>query len=93
MGARIAVRRRPRDLAEGAREQIREDAFGLYDAAVAEARLARSFGQTVDERDTSAARLKRERRRDADNSGAKYDDVDCVARAWDGCFPVRTRFA
>ena len=78
VGARIAVRGRPRNLAERAREQIGEDAFRLDDAAVAEARLARRLRQTVDERHGSAARLKRERRRDADNSGAKHDDVDSV---------------
>ena len=80
VGARIAVRGRPRDLADRAREQIREDAFRLDDAAVAEARLPRRFRQTVDERDSSAARLKRERRRDADDSGAKHNDVDRVRR-------------
>ena len=78
VGARIPVRRRPGDLAERAREQIGEDAFRLDDAAVAEARLARRLRQTVDQRDSSAARLKRERRRDADNSGAKHDDVDSM---------------
>jgi hypothetical protein len=78
VSARIAVRRRTGDLAEGPREQIREHAFGLDYAAVAKARLARSFGETVDESNTSAARLKRKRRRDADNSSAKYDDINCV---------------
>ena len=76
MGARIAVHGRPRDLTQRAREQIGEHAFGLHDAAVAEARLARRLGQTIDERDGSAAGLKRERRRDADNPGAKHDDVN-----------------
>ena len=69
---------RARHLADRAREQIREHAFGLNDAAIAEARLARSLRQTVDEGHGSAARLKRERRRDADNSGAKHDDVDSI---------------
>ena len=80
VSARIAVRRCPRDLADRPREQIREDAFRLDDAAVAEARLSRCFRQTVDKRDSSAARLERERRRDADDSGAKYNDVDRVRR-------------
>ena len=78
VGARIAVHGRPRDLAQRARKEIGEDPFALDNAAVAEAGLARSFGQTVDERDGSAARRKRERRRDADNSGAKHDGVDGV---------------
>ena len=80
VSARIAVRGRPRNLADRAGEQIREDAFRLDDAAVAEARLPRCFRQTVDKRDSSAARLKRERRRDADDSGAKHNDVDRVRR-------------
>ena len=78
VGARIAVHGRPRDLAQRAREEIGEDPFALDDAAIAEAGLARRFRQTVDERDGSAARRKRERRRDADNSRAKHDGVDGV---------------
>ena len=76
MGARIAIRRRPGDLTERAREEIREDAFGLDDAAVSKARLPRRLRQTIHQRDSSAARLKGKRRRDADNSGAEHDDVD-----------------
>src|SRR5271163_1868086 len=78
VSARIAVHGRPRNLADRPREQIREDAFRLDDAAVAEARLARRLRQTVDERYSSAARLERERRRDADDSSAKHDDIDSV---------------
>ena len=78
--ARIAVHGRAGDLAERAGEQIREDAFGLHDAAVAEARLPRRLGQTVDQRDGSAARRKRERRRHPNDSSAKHDDVDRVRR-------------
>ena len=59
MGARIAVQRRPRDVGGRAREHIGDDSLGLDDAAIAEARLARRLGQSVDERDRSAARLKR----------------------------------
>ena len=93
VGARIAVRGRAGDLADRPREEIGEDAFRLDDAAVAEARLARRLGQTVDERDGSAARLKRERRRDADNSSAKHDDVDSVRGHGTGDFLTRTRVA
>ena len=78
VGARIAIHRRPRDLAGRAREEIREDALCLNDAAVAEARFPRRLGQTVDERDGSAARGERKRRRDADDSGAKHDGVDSL---------------
>ncbi len=78
VSARIAVDGRARHLADRAGEQIREHAFRLDDAAVAEARLARRLRQTVDEGHRPAARLKRKRRRDADNSGAKHDDVDSV---------------
>ena len=78
VSARIAVHGRPRDLADRPREQVGKDAFGLDDAAVAEARLPRRLGQTVDKRYSPAARLKRERRRDADDSSAKHDDVDRV---------------
>ena len=78
--ARIAVRRRPRHLAERAGEEIREDAFRLDDAAIAEARLARRFRQTVDERHRPAPRLERERRRNANDSSAKHDDVNRVRR-------------
>ena len=80
VGARIPIRRRPRDVADRPGEQVWKDALSLDDAAVAKTGLARRLGQTVDERDGSAARLKRERRRDADNSGAKHDDVDRVRR-------------
>ena len=93
MSAGIAVRRRPRDLAKRAREQIGENAFGLHDAAVAEARLARRLRQTVNQRHASAARLKRERRRDADNSGAKHDDVNSLRGHGAAAFLTRTRVA
>ena len=78
VGAGIAVRGRARDLADRAGEQVRKDALRLDDAAVAEARLPRRLRQAVDKRDRPAARLKRERRRYADDSGAKHDDVDRV---------------
>ena len=80
MGARISICGRPRDVADRSGEQVRKDALRLDDAAVAETGLARRLGQTVDERDGSATRLNRERRRDADNSGAKHYDVDRVRR-------------
>ena len=80
VSARIKVRGRSRNLADRAREQIRKDAFRLDDAAVAEARLPRRLRQTVDERHRPAPRLKRERRRNANNSSAKHDDVDRVRR-------------
>ena len=57
VGARIAIHRRPGDVANRAREQIGEHALGLDDAAVSEAGLARRVGQAVDQRDGSAARL------------------------------------
>ncbi len=53
--ARIAVRGRPRHLADRAGEQIREDALRLDDAAVAEARLPGRLRQTVDKRDSPTA--------------------------------------
>ena len=80
VSARIAVRRCPRNLADRPREQIRKDALRLDDAAVAKARLPCRFRQTVDERYSPATRLKRERRRDADDSSAKHDDIDRVRR-------------
>jgi hypothetical protein len=86
VSARIAVRGRPRNLAERAGEQIREDAFRLDDAAVAEARLPRRLRQTVDKRYSSPARLERERRGDADYSSAKHNDVDRVRRHGMGVF-------
>ena len=78
MGARLAVQRRPRDVGRRAREHIGDDSLGLDDAAIAEARLARDFRAAVDEGDRSAARLKRERRGDADDSGAEDDGVDSL---------------
>ena len=84
--ARIAVRGRPSHLADRAGEQIREDAFRLNDAAVAEARLSGRLRQTVDKRDSPTARLERERRRDADYTGAKHNDVDRVRRHGMGVF-------
>src|ERR1700677_413581 len=86
VSARIAVRRRPRNLADRAGEEIREDAFRLDDAAVAEARLARRLRQTVDERHRPRPRLKRERRRNANNSSAKNDYVDRIRGHGKGVF-------
>ena len=80
VSAWIAVHGRPRDLAERPREQIRKDTLRLDDAAVAKARLPCRLRQTVDERYSPATRLKRERRRDADDSSAKHDDVDRMRR-------------
>ncbi len=78
VGAGIAVHGRPRDIVQGAREQIRKDAFGLDDAAVAEAGLARRLPEAVDDRDRPAARLERERGGDADYSGPEHDRVDSL---------------
>ena len=93
VGARIAVHGRPRDVAQRAREQIGEHAFRLDDATVAEAGLARRFWQTVDQRDGSAARLKRERRRDADNSGPEHDGVNGLRGHGTAALLSRTRRA
>ena len=93
VGARIAVHGGPGDVAGRAREEIREDALRLNDAAVAEARFAGRLGETVDERDASAACRKRKRRGDADDSGAKHDGVDSL-RGHAAAFSLsRTRVA
>ena len=62
IGARIEIERPARDLGRRARKHVGHDRFGLDDAGVAEARLARGLGMTVDERDRSAARLKMQAR-------------------------------
>jgi hypothetical protein len=76
MGAGIAVERCARDITGASRKEVRQDRLALDNAGIAEARLARCFAQAIDDGDASTARLKGERRGDADNPGAEHDHID-----------------
>ena len=76
ISARIEIERPARDVDRRARKHVRHHCFGLDDPGVAEACLSRRLAMAVDERDPPAARLERERGRDADKSGAEHDCVD-----------------
>ncbi len=82
MGARISVGRAARATSPDRPREQGSSAFSLNDAAVAEARLPRRLGQTVDERHGSAAGLKRERRRNAyDSAPSTMTSTDCEGMA------------
>ena len=61
--------------------------LALDDAGVAEARLARRLGQTVDDRDGSAARLKRSAAETPTIPAPSTIASTESARAWDSWFP------
>jgi hypothetical protein len=72
---RIEIERGDGDFVGRARKHVGEDRLALHDARVAEAGLARHDAEAIDERNTAAARLGVQRRRDADDSGAQDDDI------------------
>ena len=72
-----------------AREQIGDERRTFDQAGVAEARLLSRGAGAIDERDVAAARLQMQRGADADNPGAKNDDIrrlhessNLVAHIW-----------
>ena len=73
--ARIEIERGDGDFDRRAGKHVGENRLALHDAGVAEARLARHGPQAIDKRYGATARLHVQRRADADDSGAKDDDI------------------
>ena len=72
---RIEVERGDGDLGGGARKHVGEERLALHDAGVAEARPAPCGPEPIDERHGAAARLRMQRRADADDSRSQDDDI------------------
>jgi hypothetical protein len=85
VGARIAVHRAPDDFADVAGKRIGKDRFGLHDAGIAETGLAARLASAVDDDDAAPARLQMQRRADADEAGAKENDINSALRH---CVPL-----